>query len=85
MLRFLQILAAVVLVRLVWGAVKAIVSRARPRVEVSEGPRRAKIRGEVVGCARCDLHVPKAEVVVRRGLPFCSRACAAEGAAGADG
>lgn len=84
MLRFLQILAAVVLVRIVWGAVKALIRGGgrRGRPEVTRGPRRARVGGEVVACVRCDLYVPTDEVLRKSGWNYCSEECAAAGADG---
>ena len=84
MLRFLVILATVVLVRILWGTVKALfgIGRRRPAPEVTRGPRRARVGGEVVACARCDLYVPRDQILHKGGRNFCSGECAAAGADG---
>ncbi len=81
MLRLLQILAAVVLVRIVWGVIRALIRPKRPAPEVVRGPGQRELRGEVVGCAHCDLHVPRDEIVTRAGRNYCSPECAAAGPA----
>ena len=75
MIRLLQILLALLAVRVVWGVFRAL---ARPRrSEVRPGSGKAELRGEVVRCERCDLHVPEERAVIRGGRTFCSADCAA--------
>ena len=74
--RFLQILIAFVVVRILWGLIRSLFSKpASPPRAAPTG--RTEQRGEVVGCERCDLHVPKERAVVRDGRTFCSETCAA--------
>ncbi|MDE2712404.1 MAG: PP0621 family protein [Acidobacteriota bacterium] len=74
--RFLQILVAFVVVRILWGLIRALFAtparppRAGPAGETEE-------RGRVVACQRCDLHVLEERAVARDGRTFCSDACAA--------
>ena len=80
MVRFLQILLALIAARLVWRVVRALFSRpkspsASPPPTSAGG---AELRGRVVGCERCDLHVPEERAVVRDGRTFCSEACASQ-------
>ncbi len=84
MVRFLQILLAVIAVRVVWRVARALFSRpasppASPPPTSAGG---AELRGRVVGCERCDLHVPEERAVVRDGRTFCSAACADSGLQG---
>ncbi len=81
-LRFLVILATIILVRILWGGLRALFGGGRRQPEVTRGPRRARVRGEVVGCARCDLYVPKDQIIRKRGSGYCSRECAAAGVDG---
>jgi hypothetical protein len=81
MIRFLQILLAFVVVRVLWGFIRSLVKRpADPVPRPRAG--RTEERGRVVACARCDLHVPEERAVARDGRTFCSDACAAAGAQG---
>ena len=78
MIRLLQILVAFVVVRVLWGLVRSLFTKpANP----TPGPRAGMTeeRGRVVGCERCDLHVPEERAVVRNGRTFCSAACAVAG------
>ena len=77
MVRFLQILLAVIAARVVWKVVRALFSRPASPPPTSAGG--AELRGRVVGCERCDLHVPEERAVVRGGRTFCSEACADPG------
>lgn len=74
-MRFLQILVAFVVVRILWGLIRALFKRSLDPVPP---PRAGKTeeRGRVVGCERCDLHVPEERAVVTDGRTFCSDACA---------
>ena len=73
--RFLQILLAFVVVRIVWGLVRSLFGKpASPPRAAPTG--RTEQRGEVVRCERCDLHIPRERAVVRDGRTFCSDACA---------
>ncbi|MDE2972458.1 MAG: PP0621 family protein [Acidobacteriota bacterium] len=75
-MRFLQILVAFVVVRILWGLIRSLFSK--PANPTSAGPTgRTEQRGRVVGCERCGLHVPEERAVVRDGRTFCSNACAA--------
>ena len=80
MVRFLQILLAVIAVRVVWRVVRALFSRpaSRPASPPPTSAGGAELRGRVVGCERCDLHVPEERAVVRDGRTFCSEACASQ-------
>lgn len=81
MLRFLQILLAVVVVRILWGLVRSLFGRPANPVP----PPRAggtEQRGRVVRCERCDLHVPEERATVRGGRTFCSADCSAANAEG---
>lgn len=80
MIRLLQILLAVLAVRVVWGVVRALVSR-RPG-EFRAEPGKAELRGEVVRCERCELHVPEERAVIRDGRTFCSADCGAAATGG---
>ena len=73
--RFLQILLAFVVVRILWGFVRALFRRPENPVPP---PRtgRTEERGRVVACERCDLHVPEERAVVRDGRTYCSADCA---------
>ena len=74
-MRFLQILLAFVVVRIVWGLVRSLFGKpASPPRAAPTG--RTEQRGEVVRCERCDLHIPRERAVVRDGRTFCSDACA---------
>ncbi|MXW38078.1 MAG: hypothetical protein F4Y20_02290 [Acidobacteria bacterium] len=78
--RFLQILVAFVVVRILWGLIRALFKRSEAPVPPPRtGPRtgRTEERGRVVACERCDLHVPEERAVVRDGRTFCSDTCAA--------
>ena len=77
MVRFLQILLALFAARLVWKVVRALFSRPKSPPPTSAGG--AELRGRVVGCERCDLHVPEERAVIRDGRTFCSEACANSG------
>ena len=80
MVRFLQILLALFAARLVWRVVRALFSRPAGRT-AGPPPTRAggaELRGRVVGCERCDLHVPEERAVIRDGRTFCSEACASQ-------
>ena len=73
--RFLQVLLAFVVVRILWGLIRALFKRSPdpappPRAGSTEE------RGRVVACERCDLHVPEERAVVRDGRTFCSDTCA---------
>ncbi len=78
MIRFLQILLAVVTARVVWKVVRRLFSRPADPVPPA-GTGRAEQRGRVVGCERCDLYVPEERAVVRDGRTFCSADCAEAG------
>ena len=84
MVRFLQILLALFAARLVWRVVRALFSRPAGRTAgrtAGPPPTRAggaELRGRVVGCERCDLHVPEERAVIRDGRTFCSEACASQ-------
>lgn len=81
MIRFLQILLAFVVVRVLWGLLRSFFRK--PANPVSPPPAgRTEHRGRVVGCDRCDLHVPEERAVVRDGRTFCSETCAAANAGG---
>lgn len=70
-MRFLQILLAFVVVRILWGLIRSLFSK--PASPPRAGPAgRTEQRGEVVRCEGCDLHVPKGRVVVRDGRMSCS-------------
>ena len=74
--RFLQILVAFVVVRILWGLIRTLFSK--PASPPRAGPAgKTEERGRVVACERCDLHVPEERAVVRDGRTFCSDACAA--------
>ena len=75
MTRFLQILLALIAARLVWKRVRGLLNR--PENPHATSADRAEKRGRVVGCERCDLHVPEERAVFRNGRTFCSEACAA--------
>lgn len=75
MTRFLQILLALIAVRVIWKLVRGLFGRPAPPPAASAGG--AEQRGRVVGCERCDLHVPEERAVVRDGRTFCSETCAA--------
>ena len=78
-MRFLQVLLAFVVVRILWGLIRALFKRSPdPAPPPRAGPRtgRTEERGRVVACERCDLHVPEERAVVRDGRTFCSDACA---------
>ena len=84
MIRFLQVLLGVILVRLLWTMFRSARARhAAGRTTADPGPAGripgADYRGEVVGCERCGLHVPKPRAVNFAGRTFCSRACAGAG------
>ena len=79
MIRFLQVLLGIVLIRLLWSIFRGFASRGSSKRAAGDVPR-AEYRGEVVGCERCDLHVPRKRAVTRRGRTFCSTACARGGA-----
>lgn len=75
MIRFLQILVAFVVVRILWGLIRSLFRKpASPPRAASTG--KTEQRGRVVGCERCGLHVPEERTVVRDGRTFCSDACA---------
>ena len=75
MVRFLQVLLALVAARILW---KLWRGRAQHQQQVRPGAGGgAEARGRVIGCARCDLHIPEERAVVRDGRSFCSDACAA--------
>ncbi len=76
MARFLQILLALIAARVVWKVVRALFSRPASPPPTSSGG--AELRGRVVGCERCDLHVPEERAVIRDGRTFCSAACASQ-------
>lgn len=81
MIRFLQILLAFVVVRVLWGLIRGLFSKpANPVPPPRAG--RTEERGSLVGCERCDLHVPEERAVARDGRTFCSDACAASGTQG---
>lgn len=75
MTRFLQILLALIAVRVVWKLARGLFSR--PANPPAAGPGGAERRGRVVECERCDLHVPEERAVVHGGRTFCSDTCAA--------
>ena len=75
MIRFLQILLAFVVVRILWGFVRSLFRRPENPVPPPRAGRTEE-RGRVVGCERCGLHVPEERAVVRDGRTFCSDACA---------
>lgn len=77
MVRLLQILLALLAVRIVWRIVRSFTNRSRQ--QVSRDSRKAELRGQVVGCERCDLHVPEERTVRRDGRTYCSAACAEGG------
>ena len=81
MVRFLQILLALFAARLVWKVVRALFSRPKspPASPPPTSAGGAELRGRVVGCERCDLHVPEERAVIRDGRTFCSEACADAG------
>ncbi len=92
MIRFLQVLLVLLLARVGWRILRALfVSRASREFPPRTGPPggAAELRGEVVRCERCDLHVPGKRAEIRGGRTFCSAACAdraaAEEEAAADG
>ena len=74
MIRFLQILLAFVVVRILWGLIRSLFKRSQDPAPPRAG--RTEERGRVVACERCDLHVPEERAVVRDGRTFCSDACA---------
>ena len=74
MTRFLQILLALIAVRVLWKLARGLFSRPANPPAASAG--RAEQRGRVLGCARCELHVPEERALVRDGRTFCSQACA---------
>lgn len=78
MTRFLLILLALIGARVIWKLVQGLLGRPAPPPAASAG--RAEQRGRVVGCERCDLHVPEERAVARDGRTFCSDACAAANA-----
>lgn len=81
MIRFLQILLAFLVVRVLWGFVRSLFKRpADPVPPPRTG--RTEERGRVVACERCDLHVPEERAVVREGRTFCSESCAAPASSG---
>ncbi len=74
-MRFLQILLAFVVVRIVWGLVRSLFGKpASPPRAAPTGT--TEERGRVVACERCDLHVPEERAVVRDGRTYCSDGCA---------
>lgn len=81
MIRFLQILLAFLVVRVLWGLIRGLFNKPANPVPPPRA-RRTEERGRVVGCERCDLHVPEERAVVRDGRTFCSETCAAADAAG---
>lgn len=78
MIRFLQILLAFLVVRILWGFVRSLFRRPEEPVPPPR-PGRTEQRGRVVGCERCGLHVPEERAVARDGRTFCSADCAAAG------
>lgn len=73
-IRFLQILFALVVVRVLWRLVRSFFFKPADPVAAPQTGRTDE-RGRVVPCERCDLHVPEERAVVRDGRTFCSDAC----------
>jgi uncharacterized protein len=70
------ILLIVLVVAAVWAIRRAL--RAATRGDSAGRP---PVPGELVGCARCGLHLPRTEARERNGLLFCSDEHARLGAA----
>ena len=81
MIRLILILLAALAVRVVWKIVRSFLAQ-RPK-EFSARRGKTELRGAVVGCDRCGLHVPEDRALTRGSRTFCSEACAGGPEAGA--
>jgi uncharacterized protein len=65
----LRLIVLVVLVVLAVWLIRRALARSNRR---SEPPRPGSSRGELVKCAHCGLHLPRAEARQTQGLLYCS-------------
>ncbi len=74
MLRFLQILLVLVFVRILWGAIRMMLTR--PQTASSGGsPRPGAAFEEMVRCDRCGLHVPADRILHGERGSYCPGPC----------
>jgi len=75
MLRLFQFLLVLVFVRILWGAIRMMLTR--PQAASSGGSSRsgAVFQGEVVRCDRCGLHVPADRILHGENGSYCSGPC----------